>query len=155
MNHLLVSPPAQLASYCLLVALASLAGGWILLTVRLTHLRLQMASSFLAGLMLAMALLHCVPHATHQSHSIAQTMRFVLAGFLVMFLLHRFLPHHHHDVSEDAPEHRGEPTLAQQSASHLSWVATTAGTCSDGCGNRVAGSDAPVGSPSSKRAVRV
>ncbi len=127
MNHLLLSPPAQLAIYCVLVAAASLAGGWILLAVRLTHLRLQIASSFVAGLMLAMALLHFVPHAAHQNHSIDQTLRFVLAGFLAMFFLQRFLPHHHHDVSEEAPEHRGDPTLAEQSASHLSWVATTAG----------------------------
>jgi hypothetical protein len=56
MNHFLVSPPAQPAFCCLLVAAASLAGGWILLVVRLTHLRLQIASSFVAGLMLAMAL---------------------------------------------------------------------------------------------------
>jgi len=127
MKILLVSPAAQLALYCLLVALASLAGGWILLAVRLTHLRLQIASSFVAGLMLSMALLHFVPHAFHENHSIDQTMRFVLLGFLAMFLLQRFLPHHHHDVSAEAPERSGVPTLAEQSASHLSWVATTAG----------------------------
>jgi zinc and cadmium transporter len=132
MNHLLVSPSAQLASYCLLVALASLAGGWILLAVRLTHLRLQIAASFVAGLMLSMALLHFIPHAVHQNLSIMQTMRDVLAGFLAMFLLQRFFPHHHHDVSEEAPERSsaksgGAPTLAEQSASHLSWIATTVG----------------------------
>lgn len=132
MNHLLVSPPAQLAIYCLLVALASLAGGWILLAVRLTHLRLQIAASFVAGLMLSMALLHFIPHAAHQNLSIMQTMRDVLAGFLAMFLLQRFFPHHHHDVSEEAPERSGAqpggtPTLAEQSASHLSWIATTVG----------------------------
>ena len=54
MSYFLDSPTAQLALYCLLVAAASLAGGWILLVVRLTHLRLQIASSFVAGLMLAM-----------------------------------------------------------------------------------------------------
>jgi zinc and cadmium transporter len=123
----LVSTSGQLAIYCLLVAGASLVGGWILLAVRLTHLRLQIASSFVAGLMLAMALLHFIPHATHLNHSVEQSMLFVLAGFLMMFLLQRFLPHHHHDVSEEAPEYRGEPTLAQLSANHLSWLATTAG----------------------------
>ncbi len=131
MNNLFI-PSVQLTIYCLLVALASLAGGWILLVVRLTHLRLQMAGSFVAGLMLGMALLHFVPHAIHQNHSIDQTMRFVLLGFLGMFLLQRFLPHHHHDVSDEAPERNGgtrgnSPTLAEQSASHLSWITTTAG----------------------------
>jgi len=127
MRSLHLSASVQLTIYCLLVALASLAGGWILLAVRLTHLRLQIASSFVAGLMLSMALLHFVPHALHENHSINQTMRFVLLGFLVMFLLQRFLPHHHHDVSQGAPEHSGVPTLAEQSAAHLSWIATTAG----------------------------
>jgi zinc and cadmium transporter len=127
MNDLLGSPSAQLATYCLLVALASLAGGWMLLAMRLTHLRLQLASSFVAGLMLSMALLHFIPHAVHQNHSLDQTMRLVVSGFLAIFLLQRFLPHHHHDVSEEAPEHKGESTLAEQSARHLSWVATTAG----------------------------
>jgi zinc and cadmium transporter len=55
-----------------------------------------------------------------------------LSGFLAIFLLQRFFPYHHHDVSDEAPERRGTkpdetPTLAEQSASHLSWIATTIG----------------------------
>lgn len=136
MNHALASPSAQLATYCLLVALASLAGGWILLAVRLTHLRLQLASSFVAGLMLAMALLHFIPHATHQNQSLDQTMRFVLAGFLVMFLLRRFLPHHHHDVAEEAPEHRGQPfsaSPAEVSCPRCNFTPTTASSYRSPC----------------------
>ena len=53
----LLPPTAVLAVYCLLVLLASLAGGGLLLTLRLTHARLQIAVSFVAGLMLGMALL--------------------------------------------------------------------------------------------------
>jgi hypothetical protein len=34
--------------------------------MRLTHVRLQTAVSFVAGLMLGMALLHFIPHAIHQ-----------------------------------------------------------------------------------------
>jgi zinc and cadmium transporter len=129
-----MSQPAQMTVYCLLVALASLVGGWILLMLRLTHLRLQMAGSFVAGMMMSMALLHFIPHAAHQIHSLDQTVRYVLAGFLAMFFLQRFFPHHHHDVSEGAPErgdpHRhgdGVPTLAEQSAGQLSWIATMVG----------------------------
>ena len=96
---------ALLAIYCALVLLASLAGGWLLLAMRLTHARLQTAVSFVSGLMLGMALLHFIPHAFHQNHSVDQTMRLALGGFLVMFFLQRFFPHHHHDVSEGAPEH--------------------------------------------------
>jgi zinc and cadmium transporter len=42
--------PTLLAIYCLLVLLASLAGGWVLLAMHLTHARLQTAVSFVAGL---------------------------------------------------------------------------------------------------------
>lgn len=125
--------------------LASLAGGWLLLAMRLTHSRLQMMVSFVAGLMLGIALLHFIPHAFQQSHSVDQTPRLVLGGFLVMFFLQRFFPNHHHDVPEGAPEqHRqnheaprnhkeGEEhalpahALAEQSASQLSWAAATVG----------------------------
>jgi zinc and cadmium transporter len=134
MHNVIISPAGQIAVYCVLVALASLVGGWVLLVVRLTHLRLQMAGSFVAGLMMSMALLHFIPHAASQNHSVDQTMLWVLAGFLAIFFLQRFFPHHHHDVSEGAPERGGAtpdaggpPTLAERSARHLSWIATTVG----------------------------
>ena len=136
---------SELVVYCVLVLLASLAGGWVLLALRLTHARLQTGVSFVSGLMLGMAMLHFIPHAFHENHSVDQTMRLALGGFLAMFFLQRFFPHHHHDVSEGAPEHEhaggehsprrevnAEPgpaghTLAEQSASQLSWAATTIG----------------------------
>ena len=145
MNELSISLTALLGIYCALVLLASLAGGWLLLSMRLTHARLQTAVSFVAGLMLGIALLHFIPHAAHQNQSLERTVQWVLGGFLVMFFLQRFFPHHHHDVSEGAPEqhrtgqgnaHHHEVkdehdafahTLAEQSASQLSWAATTIG----------------------------
>ena len=145
MNTPFLSPTVLLAIYYALVLFASLAGGWVLLALHLTHARLQTAVSFVAGLMLGMALLHFIPHAFHQNHALDQTMQWTLGGFLVMFFLQRFFPHHHHDVSEAAPEHgysggehphrrevstgRGATphTLAEQSASQLSWAATTVG----------------------------
>ena len=134
MNQFSISPSAQLAIYCVCVLLASLLGGWLLLVMRLTHARLQIAGSFVAGLMLSMALLHFVPHAAHENHSPSRTADYVLAGFLAMFFLQRFFPHHHHDVSEGAPELAAphaeaahHPTLAEQSAGQLSWIATTVG----------------------------
>ena len=145
MSNLSLSPTIQLTIYCGLVLLASLAGGWLLLAMRLTHARLQTVVSFVAGLMLGMALLHFIPHAFQQQHSLDRTVQWVLGGFMVMFFLQRFFPHHHHDVSEGAPEHthsEAEPphsheefhdhnppirTLAEQSAGQLSWAATTVG----------------------------
>src|ERR1039457_3113169 len=140
----LISPGGLLAVYCALVILASLAGGWLLLLVHLTHTRLQMAVSFVAGLMLGIALLHFLPDADEQLHSLDRTMNWVLGGFLVMFFVQRFFHFHHHDLPEGDPEDccghdhdhdhaHGNPhgehahTLADKSAKQLSWVGTALG----------------------------
>ncbi len=127
-----------LSAYCAVVLVASLAGGWLPMRVRLTHTRLQTAISFVAGLMLGMALLHQIPHAVAQSHSVDRTVAWALAGFLVMFFLQRFFHFHHHDLPEDDPEdcchdhaephaHDHSHTLAEKSARQLSWAGTALG----------------------------
>jgi len=102
MSGSLNSAGGLLLLYGLLVALASLAGGWMLLAMRLGHARLQAAVSFVAGLMLGMALLHFVPDAVEQARSPSAALHWTLAGFLAMFFLQRFLPYHHHDVPAGA-----------------------------------------------------
>ena len=49
--------------WCGIVAVASLAGGLLPLLVRWTHRRLQMALSFVSGVMLGVAMFHMLPHA--------------------------------------------------------------------------------------------
>jgi zinc and cadmium transporter len=137
-----------LAFYCLLVLVASLAGGWFLLIINPTHARLQIAISFVAGLMLGIALLHFLPDAADQLHSVDRTTVWMLGGFLAMFFLQRFFHFHHHDSPEGDPEdccheektpeihhHDGHDhghehhahTLADKSAQQLSWVGTALG----------------------------
>ena len=127
-----------LTIYCAFVLLASLAGGWLPLLVRLTHTRLQMAISFVSGLMLGIALLHFLPDAAEQLKSVDRTVRWVLGGFLMMFFLQRFFHFHHHDLPEGDPEdcchghdephtHDHSHTLADKSAAQLSWVGTALG----------------------------
>lgn len=135
----LILPGGLLAVYCAFVVLASLAGGWLLLAIHLDHTRLQMAVSFVAGLMLGIALLHFLPDAEEQLHSLDRTMRWVLGGFLVMFFVQRFFHFHHHDLPEGDPEdccghdhkvhykHDHTHTLAEKSAKQLSWVGTALG----------------------------
>jgi len=134
--------------------LASLAGGWLLLIIRPTHSRLQIAISFVAGLMLGIALLHFLPDAEDQLHSIDRVVAWLLGGFLAMFFLQRFFHFHHHDSPEgdpedcchddhDTPDDHGHDhghqhshehghehhahTLADKSAQQLSWVGTALG----------------------------
>jgi zinc and cadmium transporter len=118
-----------LALYCLLVFLASLAGGALPTLFRLTHTRLQVAISAVAGLMLGLAVLGLWPHATHALGSPHRSAAWLLAGFLTMFFLQRFLPFHHHDVTEGSPvEPCGHPhSLAERSARTLSWVGVALG----------------------------
>jgi len=141
MNDSAVSSNWLLAAYCLLVLLASLAGGWLLLIIRPTHARLQVAISFVAGLMLGIALLHFLPDAAEQLHSVDRPTTWMLGGFLAMFFLQRFFHFHHHDSPEGDPEDcchdHAEPenhdhehhahTLADKSAQQLSWVGTALG----------------------------
>ena len=72
-----------LVTYCVFILLASLAGGWIPLMVRLTHTRLEIASSFISGLMLGVGLLHLLPHAFFEIGSIDRAMQWLLVGFFV------------------------------------------------------------------------
>jgi zinc and cadmium transporter len=136
-----MTPVELLTIYCVLVLLASLAGGWFLLFIHLTHTRLQIAVSFVAGLMLGIALLHFLPDADEQLHSLDKTAAWMLGGFLVMFFVQRFFHFHHHDLPEGDPEdccghdhshehhHDDEHahTLADKSAKQLSWVGTVLG----------------------------
>lgn len=98
-----MSPPVLLVVYCFLILLASLAGGWLPLMIRLTHQRMQLAVSLVAGVMLGVGLLHMLPHAlmeVPQSQS-GTVFLWVLAGFLAMFFLERFFCFHHHDVPDE------------------------------------------------------
>lgn len=147
MNEISSSPVGLLVVYSLLILASSLAGGWIPLMVRLTHTRLQVATSFVAGLMLGVGVLHLLPHAWSHLRSVDLAAQWLLGGFLTMFFLQRFFHFHHHDVPDEDPEgcaghrpkgHAGhgagcgcsgaEPenvhhdhTLAGKSARHLSW----------------------------------
>jgi zinc and cadmium transporter len=129
MNTLFSSPTVILVIYCLLALLAALMGGVLPTLFRLTHARLQIAISFVGGLMLGLALLGMMPHALHQIGSVHATVAWLLAGFLTMFLLQRFLPFHHHDVTEGSPlEPCGHPhSLAERSARSLSWAGVAVG----------------------------
>jgi zinc and cadmium transporter len=95
-----MSPLPLLVVYCLLVASASLAGGWIPSLVRLTHTRMQLAISFVAGVMLGVGILHMLPHAEMQLANISLTAAWVLIGFMLMFFLQRFSHFHHHVAPE-------------------------------------------------------
>jgi len=103
-----------LGVYCILVVLASLLGGALPSRLRLTHTRLQVTVSFVAGLMLGVALLHMIPHAAEHL-SLDATVRWAVGGLLLMFFLIRAFHFHEHEAGmghgegEEAPLSRGHP----------------------------------------------
>lgn len=133
-----------LVVYCVLILLASLAGGWIPLMIRLTHRRMQLAVSLVSGVMLGVAILHLLPHAllealrvsieaprdsiadattgvlpvgdiiAHLSFAMGAVFIWVLVGFLAMFFIERFFCFHHHDV----PRAHGEEGSACEHDHH-------------------------------------
>ncbi|MFM7807607.1 MAG: ZIP family metal transporter [Planctomycetota bacterium] len=99
--------------WCGIVALASLAGGLLPSLVRWTHRRLQMALSFVSGVMLGVALFHMLPHAVMAKangagidhHDLDPVMLAAAAGFLAMFFVERFASFHHHEPPGASCEH--------------------------------------------------
>jgi zinc and cadmium transporter len=118
-------PLILLTYYCALILVASIIGGMIPVWFQLTHRWMQFAVSFVAGVMLGVAVLHMLPHAIADAATAAAalstaapanaqvaassammsavqaTMVSLLAGMLVMFFIERFFAYHHHDVPED------------------------------------------------------
>ncbi len=93
----------QVAVYCLLILVASLAGGWIPLVARLSHTHTQLLMSFVAGLMLGVGVFHMLPHAFHGIGSIDRTVWWLMIGLLVMFFLQRLFHFHQHGPVELEP----------------------------------------------------
>jgi zinc and cadmium transporter len=116
-------PIVLLTYYCALILVASIIGGMIPVWFQLTHRRMQLAVSFVAGVMLGVAVLHMLPHAIADTAAasaaierqsdptpaaelttalsptpVARSMTALLAGMLTMFFIERFFSFHQHDV---------------------------------------------------------
>ncbi len=109
-----------LIGYCLLVALASFSGGWLPLLIRMTHLRTQLLMSFVAGLMLGIAMLHLLPHAVETIGSAGRCGAATLAGVIGMFLLMRAFHPHSHDHGRAGATN--DAAVPQSLAPGLGWL---------------------------------
>ncbi|MGI9457255.1 MAG: ZIP family metal transporter [Aeoliella sp.] len=99
-----------LTYYCVLILLASIVGGMIPVWIKLTHRWMELAVSFVAGIMFGVATLHMLPHALATAAPLPPAevhgamlalMVWFVAGFVAMFLIERFFCFHHHDAPED------------------------------------------------------
>ena len=114
---------ALLIGYVAAIAAASLFGGWLPSAVRMTHTRMHMSMSLVAGFVLGVALYHLVPHAlAHMdgADAVEDAVWWVVLGMVFMVLLLRVLPFHQHDFSDDGPG---------GGVRSLGWLGITAGMC--------------------------
>jgi zinc and cadmium transporter len=102
------TPVFDLPLAAILVIVASIAGGLLPAIARLTHRQMQLLLSLVAGLMLGVAAFDLLPEAierqAHLATELQQHIQFAamwaVGGFLLMFLLERFLCYHHHDTDD-------------------------------------------------------
>lgn len=90
-------PVSLIAIYCVLIAAASMFGGWLPSRIRLTHVRMQFVMSLVSGLMIGVAFLHLLPHAAVHVKSISHIGIAMLTGVLSMFFLLRLFHIHHYE----------------------------------------------------------
>jgi zinc and cadmium transporter len=90
------------------------------MVVRLTHTRMQVALSFVAGVILGIGLLHLVPHGFMELNNIDRTVQWTLGGFLTMFFLERFFHFHQHEapVPEVPRDIRQQPIAKDVPVAH-------------------------------------
>ena len=87
-----------------LTTAAAYAGGASVAFLRLGHRRMQVLLSFTGGILLGVAFLHLLPHATRACGGrVDDAAPWVLAGFFLMFLLERAFHGHAHHAAD--PEH--------------------------------------------------
>ena len=124
--------------YCVAIPVVSLIGGWIPLLVRLTHRRMQIAISFVSGVMLGVALLHLLPHALLEGqqatgsldHALPTVLMWLLGGVLTMFFIERFFAFHQHDAPHHETGHDAPCDISDGAHGHahqLSWGGAAVG----------------------------
>ncbi len=106
----MLTPVQLLLLYSGLIIAASLLGGYAPRWIKLTHSRMQIALSFVSGVLLGIGVLHLIPHAFFSLKSIDKTMLLVLAGFMATFFLQRIFHFHTHEVYD--PEEKPAPSPA-------------------------------------------
>jgi zinc and cadmium transporter len=122
-------PVALLILYCTLIIAASVAGGLLPMWLRLTHQRMQVALSFVSGVMLGVAFLHLLTHAwlewreaRGENAAIEPILLWLLGGFLTLFLLERFFAFHHHEPEVgNSHDHHGQDGAHAPRERRLSW----------------------------------
>lgn len=122
-----MTPLFLLSIYSIIIVAASLLGGWLPSRVKVTHTGTQVMMSFVAGLMLGIALYHLLPHAVftlEEEGGVDTAVWWMMIGLLSMFVLLRAFHFHQHGPLEHGDHHHEHPATA---ANPSSWVGIALG----------------------------
>ena len=75
---------------CFLLTLMSLLGGWLPNLFKITHVRLQLAMSLVAGFMVGIAVLHLLPHSVSirgDNNALEAATLWLMIGLATMFVM--------------------------------------------------------------------
>src|SRR6476659_2568304 len=93
--------------YCVAIILASLIGGYLPLSKRISHLGLQVYLGLSAGAMLGAASFHMLPQGADLAGRSFGL--WVIVGIIGLYVIERFLSPHSHAPTEDASANPDSP----------------------------------------------
>lgn len=104
-----LNPLLFLSAYSVIIFSASLIGGKLSDVGTMTHTRIQVVMSLVAGFILGISIFHLLPHSLERipgPHAGETAVIWMMVGIVVMiFMLHVF-HFHQHDFSSEADDHR-------------------------------------------------
>ena len=124
---MILHPLLLLACYAVAIVGAALFGIWARSVLSLSHTRMQMVMSFVAGLILGVALYHLIPHSVDQipgPHAVGVATWWMVVGMLLMVFLLRVFRFHQHDIGESGIHDHHEIRSKDPS---LGWVGVVVG----------------------------
>ncbi len=119
-----------LAGYSVAIIAGSLLGGWLPSVFRMTHTRIQMAMTFVAGLILGVAIYHLLPYSLQVfpgEHAVETVASWMILGIVVMVLMLRFFHFHQHDFSDVDQDNHAPPNHGTVAAHPVSWFGIALG----------------------------
>ena len=112
---------ATLAGYSLLVAGASLVGGWLPGRVQFSHFQFQLLLSLVGGLLLGIGMFHLLVHSVHELgiRQLEAVVGWMMAGILTMFFLLRAFHVHHHEPDGETMRLRAQQEVPASGAAPI------------------------------------
>ncbi len=119
-----------LTVYSVAIIAAALLGVWLQTAIRFTHTRMQVAMSFVAGLVLGVALYHLLPHSLDLisgPSAVEVAVQWVAIGMILMIMLLRVFQFHQHDFGLEEDHHHGHHHHRENSRRSLDWIGISLG----------------------------